>query len=197
MQQTIRTATPRDAQRVLTLMRRSGLASLRRELEELPHSIQPADALNGGTVLVVAEGDEVLGASWARNRFSGLGRLSERVWCWETLAVRDEHRSSGLGALLAEATVAAAVAAGVELLYGVCADHVVGFHERVGMIVAPRGQSLLVVSETTELVAPMTADGTNQFVYRLLAGDSTVHVSVVASDRAQMRRLWGAPVERR
>ena len=104
------------------------------------------DPVAYGTVLVLVDDGVLVGGSWARNRFAEHGHPRMPVWCWETLAIRDTHRGHHYGTQLIEATISRAADSGVELIYGVCAPRVVGFHQHNGFNAGELGQTLLVTS---------------------------------------------------
>ncbi|MCU1394876.1 MAG: hypothetical protein JWM34_3304 [Ilumatobacteraceae bacterium] len=194
----IREATRSDVQPALTVLRRSGLGrDLDVEVADLPHTVGGEDdPLNRGVVLVAMNNAVVTGVSWARNRFSRNGRHNELVWCWETLAVRDDHRGRGFGLALATATLERARQAGVELIYGVCSPALVPFHEKNGMTSTPLHRSLIVTTPSP-LISPLTVGEGNCFVYRLLPDNPSVQVDVVEATRSTIERLLGQRAEPR
>lgn len=195
---TLRDADRSEIQKCLTIVRRSGLGNLSVELDDLPHTVAGVNqmAIDNGVALVAVADGRVVGVSWARNRFSGRGRLGESVWCWETLAVHTDRRNQGIGSALSRLTLERAASAGVELVYGVCAPSVVAYHERSGLRAAPLGHSLIVTTPSP-MVAPLAADDTNCFVYAFVVDSPTVKVDVVKATRAELERAFGQAAEPR
>lgn len=194
----MRDAGRSEIQQCLTIVRRSGLGNLSVELDDLVHTVagvHPAAIDNGVALVAVADG-RVVGMSWARNRFSGRGRLGEPVWCWETLAVRTDRRDQGIGSALSRLTLERAASAGVELVYGVCTPAVAVYHERSGLLATPLGHSL-IVKTPSPMVAPLTADAINCFVYAFVVDSPTVKIAVAKGAKAELERAFGQAAEPR